>query len=333
MTASTGTYQYFYLSKGIPVQKEQTTKKNVSDYFSFGMPMPNRQIVNGEPYRYAYQGQEKDPETGKEAFQLRLWDSRIGRWLNTDPAGQHASPYLGMSNNSIVRVDPDGGWDWVKGEDGIYWDPNATNQQTTKAGETYIGASLSDVKSYLNDNLKGLDWFKFKIGITNVLSYIDANSYYQAKGPGLVDNIFKAKRDLSLSPTKKIERKTDMYTSQDLDDYEPKSFEVIGGFNMINSGGSFNYTIQIGGEVIFAEAAIFGAQYNAANKTFNKISYGLSEHRSVLNGVDKGTLMLGHSNYSSNIIRIQFKTLEDIHLVRDFLNGRSLINISPSLKN
>ena len=45
---------------------------HATDYYPFGMPMPNRQIVGGQPYRYAYQGQEKDPETGKEAFQLRL---------------------------------------------------------------------------------------------------------------------------------------------------------------------------------------------------------------------------------------------------------------------
>jgi RHS repeat-associated protein len=74
------------------------------------MPMPNRQIVNGEPYRYAFQGQEKDPETGKEAFQLRLWDGRIGRWLTRDPMSIHHSPYLGMGNNPIIMVDPNGGY-------------------------------------------------------------------------------------------------------------------------------------------------------------------------------------------------------------------------------
>lgn len=73
--------------------------------------MPNQQIINGEPYRYAYQGQEKDSETNKEAFQLRLWDARIGRWLTTDPARQYASPYMGMGNNPISRYDPDGGCD------------------------------------------------------------------------------------------------------------------------------------------------------------------------------------------------------------------------------
>ncbi len=49
------------------------------------MPMPNRN-VEGQ-YRYAYQRQEKDPETGMEAFELRLWDARIGGWLSPDPYG------------------------------------------------------------------------------------------------------------------------------------------------------------------------------------------------------------------------------------------------------
>src|SRR5690606_29263647 len=53
---------------------------NRTDYYPFGMPMPGRNIEGN--YRYKFQGQEKDPETGMEAFELRLWDARIGRWLN-----------------------------------------------------------------------------------------------------------------------------------------------------------------------------------------------------------------------------------------------------------
>ncbi len=75
------------------------------------MPMPNRNLEGG--YRYGYQGEfaEKDPETGLNAFELRLWDARIGRWLSIDPYGRHFSPYLGMGNNPIFRIDPDGGCD------------------------------------------------------------------------------------------------------------------------------------------------------------------------------------------------------------------------------
>ena len=72
-------------------------------------------------YRFAYQGQEKDPETGWEAFELRMWDGRLGRWMSVDPAGQYASPYVGMGNNPVSRVDPDGGFDtdYVDSETGL----------------------------------------------------------------------------------------------------------------------------------------------------------------------------------------------------------------------
>jgi hypothetical protein len=45
-----------------------------------------------------------------EAFELRLWDGRLGRWLSVDPYGQYHSPYLGMGNNPVNGIDPDGGW-------------------------------------------------------------------------------------------------------------------------------------------------------------------------------------------------------------------------------
>jgi RHS repeat-associated protein len=83
-----------------------------TDYYPFGMPMPNRNVEGN--YRYGYQGEfaEKEPELGQgvNSFELRLWDSRIGRWLTTDPYGQYSSPYLGMGNNPISFVDPDGGF-------------------------------------------------------------------------------------------------------------------------------------------------------------------------------------------------------------------------------
>ncbi|MBP2833293.1 hypothetical protein J8281_13950 [Aquimarina sp. U1-2] len=70
--------------------------------------MPNRKTIR-EPYRYGYQGQEVDDETGKPAFELRLYDPRINRWLTPDPYGEYHSPYLSMGNNWISNVDPDGG--------------------------------------------------------------------------------------------------------------------------------------------------------------------------------------------------------------------------------
>ncbi len=70
--------------------------------------MPNKHTTDGN-YRYAFQGQEKDPETEMEAFELRLWDGRLGRWLTVDPYHEFHSPYVGMGNNPISLIDPDGG--------------------------------------------------------------------------------------------------------------------------------------------------------------------------------------------------------------------------------
>jgi RHS repeat-associated protein len=86
---------------------ENSLGEGFTDYYPFGMLMPGRNIFGD--YRYAFQGQEKDSETGKEAFELRLWDSRIGRWSTIDPAGQYNSPYLGLGNSPLNGIDPNGG--------------------------------------------------------------------------------------------------------------------------------------------------------------------------------------------------------------------------------
>ncbi|MEM9859423.1 MAG: N-acetylmuramoyl-L-alanine amidase [Bacteroidota bacterium] len=64
-----------------------------------------------EYYRYGFQGEysEEDSETGWNSFELRMYDPVIGRWNVTDPYYEYWSPYVGMGNNSINYVDPDGG--------------------------------------------------------------------------------------------------------------------------------------------------------------------------------------------------------------------------------
>ena len=79
-----------------------------TDYYPFGWEMPGRQMSGDN--RYAYQGIEKDPETGWTSFQLRMYDSRIGRWAAPDPMGQYYSPYLAMGNDPVNMVDPNGGF-------------------------------------------------------------------------------------------------------------------------------------------------------------------------------------------------------------------------------
>lgn len=125
--------------------------KSFADYYPFGELLPNRNSLN---YRYAFQGQELDTETNMEAFKLRLWDGRIGRWLSPDPYGQYASPYLGMGNNPVSRVDPDGGADGDPGKgswfsrmwNGIFGGGNTDIAYAEKLNEVVItGPSKSNL--------------------------------------------------------------------------------------------------------------------------------------------------------------------------------------------
>ncbi len=125
-----------------------------TDYWPFGMVM--RSTINGQRYRYGYQGEyaeDKTDETGYNSFQLRLYDPIIGRWFAPDPYGQYPSPYLAMGNNPVSRVDPDGGFDWYTDTDGnLHYDKNVTSQADVDAlgGGQYIDESFSDgINAYM----------------------------------------------------------------------------------------------------------------------------------------------------------------------------------------
>jgi len=99
-------------------EQNNAVASTATDYYPGGMTMPNRNLTGSELYRHGYQGEfaEKDVETGLNAFKLRMYDSRINRWISPDPYGQYFSPYMSMSNNWTNVVDPDGGCDNGKGQ-------------------------------------------------------------------------------------------------------------------------------------------------------------------------------------------------------------------------
>jgi len=143
------------------------------------MPMPGRQFVNGKPYRYGYQGEfaETDTETGKPAFQLRLYDPRINRWLSPDPMRQYHSPYMAMGNNPISRIDPDGGTDI------IYLDSDGTEiDRFVMAGEDiYYQANYGDD---LSAGLNIGSWEQ--INLTETFASFDAQRSFGFRVDGML---------------------------------------------------------------------------------------------------------------------------------------------------
>ncbi|BDC99241.1 RHS repeat-associated core domain-containing protein [Persicobacter psychrovividus] len=78
------------------------------DYYPYGLQMDGNK--EGKDTRFGYQGDfaEEDGETNFNFFEARVFDPVIGRWMAVDPARQYASGYVGMGNNPVNGVDPNG---------------------------------------------------------------------------------------------------------------------------------------------------------------------------------------------------------------------------------
>ncbi len=87
-----------------------------NDYYPFGMLMPGRKFDAGSSYRYGFNGKENDNEVKGEGNQqdygLRVYDTRLGRFLSVDPLAKDYpwnSTYTFAENDILRNVDLDGG--------------------------------------------------------------------------------------------------------------------------------------------------------------------------------------------------------------------------------
>lgn len=138
-----------------------------SDYYPYGMLMPNRHS-SSESYRYGFQGQEMDDEIKGEGnsvnYKYRMHDPRVGRFFAVDPLMTKfpmMSPYVAFINNPIAFVDPlglegekpGGGGDFVRQSNSSEWGSDRFYQPED-------GASLSKQKSS-NYNFGNKNWSLF----------------------------------------------------------------------------------------------------------------------------------------------------------------------------
>lgn len=84
-------------------------------------------------------------------FGARYYDPNISIWLSVDPLADNApglTPYHYVSNNPMIRIDPDGRWDIELNETGNAVRYIAQKGDNLESLSIQLGVSLEDLKSY-----------------------------------------------------------------------------------------------------------------------------------------------------------------------------------------
>ena len=102
-----------YSVDGTTIDHYEADVITATDYYPFGMAIPNRTFSNGTQYRYGFNGKEKDKDIteGDYDYGARIYDGRICRWLSMDAFANKypdVSPYVFALNSPIMAKDPDG---------------------------------------------------------------------------------------------------------------------------------------------------------------------------------------------------------------------------------
>ncbi|MAT39344.1 MAG: hypothetical protein CL946_07045 [Ectothiorhodospiraceae bacterium] len=182
-----------------------------NDYYPYGSLMRNMLgPIFQEEDKFKFQGKERDSETGWDYVEARQFDSGIARWLSVDPMAddfQNSSPYVYVSNNPMVFVDPFGkAWFYYQAEgDSVgrwHWHEGNTIRTVNQNGQkgsltSYIGekpsgrggepyapnpgvGSYLDMAQYVSENFGHstfLDWDKRHLDRTKARDFALAASW------------------------------------------------------------------------------------------------------------------------------------------------------------
>ena len=151
-------YLYAYLSHeaegssaGIPlvyfddftVEHQGISIVQHNDFYAFGAVYQQSadRVLNNA---YLYQGKELQDDLGLDLydFHARQYDPLLGRFTSLDPMNQYASGYIGMGNNPVNMVDPDGQLAFAALAVGIMLKGVTVTASALTAGALVKGAAL-----------------------------------------------------------------------------------------------------------------------------------------------------------------------------------------------
>jgi RHS repeat-associated protein len=124
------------------------------------MTMPGRQANLGS-YRYGFQNQETDPEMlgGSVAFNYRIHDPRIGRFLSVDPLSKEYpwnSSYAFAENNVIAYIDLEG-LEKMYAADGLFIGQYGNSNEIKIVYDEEVNNVKTLYKAYIDARVSGDD--------------------------------------------------------------------------------------------------------------------------------------------------------------------------------
>ena len=97
---------------GESLRKNDEQQNFCTNYTPFGLTFNSYTRTASTAQNFLYQGKELQAEVDSSLydFHARQFDAAIGRFTSVDPQNQFMSGYVGMGNNPVMGVDPDGEW-------------------------------------------------------------------------------------------------------------------------------------------------------------------------------------------------------------------------------
>jgi len=175
---------YFYkdhLGSVRAIVNENASIVAAYDYDAWGYPLEGR-TYNADSMKFKYTGKELDKESLYDYFGARYYDSRIGRWGQTDPVSDFEpslNPFHYTNNNPLKYIDPNGldYFFYLEGSSTPIWYPSEGENEYFyyhPMGNTEVEATGKYA------NLNGLKFYKANSEVTSSF-YFKFNFYYSFK--------------------------------------------------------------------------------------------------------------------------------------------------------
>ena len=263
-----------------------------NDYYPGGMKLPGRHgSVDADGYRYAFQGQEGDPEIKGEGnsynYTYRMHDPRLVRFFSVDPLARSFawnSPYAFSENQLIHKIELEGAesWDYLDTE---AYDESATTLETSWTVVKNIGTNTLNTIPFAFNIVEVFG----RGGPEKVFDYVDKQ--FDDMSMAIAEDMIDAKQNQGFTN----------FGDYALDRIQSPQF-VEGVGTILLSKKLSKYTTPSG---------VLSKRFKLARDFYKKEGYGLQKTKNHMSGIDfdkavqtktlkKGTVLERYSYVDEN---------------------------------